>query len=89
MEFELSGALRQCAVEVEHMPDNIESFRSNRNGLLFRLTVSTTINGESLKRSYDIQGWSSGFITTLPSNAEFITKQPDNEDFTDFPDNES
>ena len=74
MEFEFSGASHQCSVEVENMPDSIESFRANKNGLLFRLKLSTTINGELHKWIYDIQNTTSGFITTLPANAEFVTK---------------
>ena len=72
MAFNLSDALYTGSVEVENMPDNIESFRKNTTGLLFRLTLTTITEGVSFKWVYDMQSWASGFITTLPTHAEFI-----------------
>ena len=73
MAFNLSDALYQGSVEVENMPDNIESFRKNSTGLLFRLKLKTTTEGVTFQWTYDIQGCTNGFITTLPANAEFIS----------------
>ena len=72
MAFNLSDALYTGTVEVENMPDTVESFRKNSKGLLFRLTLTTTTEGVTFKWSYDIQSHTSGFVVNPPSNAEFI-----------------
>ena len=72
MTFNLSDTLYTGSVEVQHIADSIEAFRSNATGLLFRLILTTTVEGVSYKWTYDIQSWASGFVISLPSNAEFI-----------------
>ena len=73
MTFNLSDALYTGSVSVENIADNIESFRKNKNGLLFRLILTTSVEGTSFKWTYDIQGHTSGFVTNPPTNAEFVT----------------
>ena len=73
MAFNLSDALYTGSVSVENIADNIESFRKNKNGLLFRLTLTASAEGTSFKWTYDIQGHTSGFVTNPPTNAEFVT----------------
>ena len=72
MAFNLSDTLYTGTVEVEYIPDTIESFRENSKGLLFRLTLTATTEGVTFKWSYDIQSHTSGFVVNLPTNAEFI-----------------
>ena len=72
MAFNLSDTLYTGSVEVEYMPDNIDSFHANKNGLLFRIVLKTSAEGVSFKWTYDIQSWNSGFISNPPTNAEFV-----------------
>ena len=73
IEFEYCGTRYTGHVDVENIADNIESFRSNKKGLLFNVWLTMTIDGVPCTWVYSFQSRTSGFVTTLPTYAEFIT----------------